>query len=94
LNAQLERKVNIKVVGVDFEHDLENGKLPQNEENYSISFQNEDYLACKKSIIMHLKQLERSKHKDAGHIEHTSKRAHEIERAWVRGSYLLVKCGH
>lgn len=32
--------------------------------------------------------------KDPGQIAHTSKRAHEIERAWVRNKYLLVKCGH
>jgi len=45
-------------------------------------------------MVHQLKQLDRAKVKDLAHIAHVSKRAHEIERAWVRNKYLLVKCGH
>lgn len=49
--AQQKREVKIKVISVNLEDQLVDGKLPQKEENYALSFQNEDYIASKKSII-------------------------------------------
>lgn len=89
------RTLKVKIVGVDSQSNaLTEGKIAQREENYTFTFNSEDYLACKRALMSNLKNLERSRVKDAGQIAHTSRRAHEIERAWVRGSYMLVKCGH